>query len=239
MTAVRCCCLSTQSACFLDTQAATSVVASVIHSKYIGLDMTRKLSVPCNAPMQYNAAVTHDTPHDKPAAPAQHSVAANVSFQSFESHQPEDPCPTSSLPQLNAEPESAAQSATERPSESSEGSLTKMTLSKTPQRKPQQRAPFGQEKPSRSPLRKQQQTVAAGQTEHHVAFRLRTATDRATLGKRSAAGAPAAGLGNPFGRFSCSETAKSPSRAPGKLKAHHYSHGGAVHNYSPLHTAMP
>ena len=237
MTAVCCCCLSAQSRCRLVTQAATSVVASVIHSKYIGLDMTRKLSVPCNAPLQCDAAVPHDTPHDKPAAPAQHSVAADVSTHSFESHQPEDHCPTSSLPQLNAEPDSAAQSATERPSKSSEGSLTQMTPSRTPQRKPQQNAPFGQEIPSRSLQRKQQQTVLSGQTEHHVAFRQRAATDTATLGKRAAAAALAAGSGNPFGQFSCSDTAKSPSRAPGKLKAQHYS--GAMQKYSPWQTALP
>ena len=78
-------------------QAATSVVASVIHTRYIGLDMTRKLSVPCHAPLAQQIGCETE----EPAAAATNSHAAYVQVSSQVHALPEE---------AEAEPQNTAHS---------------------------------------------------------------------------------------------------------------------------------
>ena len=66
-------------------QAATSVVASIIHSRYMGLDITRKLSLPWNAPLLHTAGLWAAEP---PVEVDEDSLAAEsaASPQSKASH---------------------------------------------------------------------------------------------------------------------------------------------------------
>ena len=91
-------------------QAATAVVASVIHSRYIGLDMTRKLSVPCNAPLDQQASA-HVEELAPAAAAGQNSCAAEVSGSSHRSTHSQISTPKPTRRDAHAEIQYAAELA--------------------------------------------------------------------------------------------------------------------------------
>jgi len=89
------------------------VVASVIHSRYIGLDMTRKLSVPCNAPLDQQAYAQFEDSAPAAAAAAQNSSAAEVSVSSVRSMDSQIGTPMPARHEVNAEIQNAAQQVLE------------------------------------------------------------------------------------------------------------------------------
>lgn len=123
-------------------QAATSVVASFIHSRYVGLDMTRKLSVPCHAPLAQQVGCETE----EPGAAATNSHAAHGCASPSRSTQSQVSSQAHALQEeAKAGPQKTANSGQEHAS------------------KP---GPIG----DRPGTGEQQQDVPCGQMKHHVSF---------------------------------------------------------------------
>ena len=173
-------------------QAATSVVASIIHSRYMGLDITRKLSLPWNAPLQHTAELWAAKP---PVEVEQDSLAAEsaASPQSKDSH-------VSSLhvvaPKQGSEMDCAAYSVANAPENA-------LTLSK----KDNQIQDLQNTKQSMQRKGRQQQSPSS-QEEQRAPFR-NMRTYMTPQQKQPAQCAEAMGLDNPFRQFTYSDAGDS------------------------------
>ena len=165
-------------------QAATSVVASIILSRYMGLDITRKLSLPWNAPLQHTAGLWAAEP---PVEVNQDSLAAEsaASPQSKASH-------VSSLPIVAPKQESELDCAVYSAANDPENALTPSKKDNQIQNIQNVRRMGRQQKSSQS------------QEEQRMPFRS-TQTHMTPQQKQPAQCAKAMGLDNPFSLFTYSD----------------------------------
>ena len=169
-------------------QAATSVVASVIHSRYIGLDMTRKLSVPRHAHLAQQVWCDGD----EPAAAAMDSSAAILCTSSAKSNQSQVSSQVHAVQEAETGPQNTAQSAPQHAS--------------------------GQGSAGGRPHRVEQHTdIPCGQTGHHVSFTQTPEQLVTPVRKRPASARKDTGSDNPFQQFTFGQAGKQATTSRIKL----------------------
>ncbi len=159
-------------------QAATCVVASVIHSRYIGLDMTRKLSVPRHAHLEQQ--IWCDSGEAATAAVDSH--AAHGCTSSAQSNHSQVSSQVHAV-EAEAGPQNTAQSAPQHAS----GRGSAETC------------------PGRV---EQQDDVPCGQTGHHVSFQQTPERLVTPMRKRPASAHRNSGSDNPFQQFTFGQAGK-------------------------------
>ncbi len=194
-------------------QAATSVVASVIHSKYIGLDMTRKLSVPRHAHLAQQ--IWCDS--GEPGMAAVSSHAANECKSSAKSNHSQVSSQVHAVQETEARPQNTAQSVPRHVS--------------------------GQHPAGGRPGRvKQQDDNPCGQTGHHVSFQQTPEQLVTPVRKRQASAHKNIGSDNPFQHFTFGQAGKHVTNPLGSDFILTRSGAGTrecatpyAHNYDPVH----
>ena len=160
-------------------------MASVIHSRYVGLDMTRKLSVPSRAPL--DKQMWCDAEERAEAPTHSHNVHAYTS--SAKSNQSQVSSQVHAAQETEAGPQNTAQSA--------------------PQHAREPDSVGG--KPGK---REQQQDISCGQTEHHVSFRQAPEELGTPIRRRSTPAQQSPGPHNPFQQFIFGESGERATVLP-------------------------
>ena len=169
------------------------MVASVIHSRYVGLDMTRKLSVPSRAPLEQQMWCDAE----EPAAAATNSHHAQELTSSAKGNHSQVSSLVHAVQETEAGPQSTAQSVPQHARE--------------PYSVGDRSGRGGQ------PLR--QEDSSCGQTEHHVSFRLAPEQLGTPVRRRSTPAHKSPGPANMFQQFTFGESGKRAANLC--LKPHH------------------